>query len=94
MNAHSKIASLSARRIDLSRTFIRKGDLSYANLAGANFSHADCSNANFRGANFKDAVLTGTILAGADLSEAVNLTREQVGAAIIDANTILPVELR
>jgi uncharacterized protein YjbI with pentapeptide repeats len=42
-------------RIDLSRTFIRRTDLSDANLEGANLSYADCQNAIFRRIS-KDAV--------------------------------------
>ena len=44
----------------------------------------------FGGANFKDAVLNGTILRGADLTDAMNLTTEQIGKAILDEITKLP----
>ncbi len=81
-------------RIDLSRTFIRRTDLSDANLEGANLSYADCQNAIFRRVNFKDANLEGTNLKGADLSDARNLTREQLDKAIIDETTTLPAYLR
>ena len=81
-------------RIDLSRTFIRRTDLSDANLEGANLSYADCQNAIFRRVNFKNANLQGTILRGADLSDVLNLTREQLDKAIIDETTILPAYLR
>jgi uncharacterized protein YjbI with pentapeptide repeats len=81
-------------RIDLSRTFIRRTDLSNANLEGANLSYADCQNAIFRRVNFKDANLEGTILRGADLSDSFNLTRAQLDKAIIDETTILPAYLR
>jgi len=81
-------------RIDLSRAFIRRTDLSDANLEGANLSYADCQNALFRRANFKNANLEGTNLKGADLSDARNLTREQLAKAIIDGTTTLPVYLR
>ncbi|MGH6796372.1 MAG: pentapeptide repeat-containing protein [Methylocella sp.] len=80
-------------RIDLSRTFIRRTDLSDANLEGANLSYADCQNAIFRRVNFKRANLEGTNLKGADLSDARNLTREQLNKAIIDETTILPAYL-
>lgn len=63
-------------------------------MVGANLSKADCTNAIFRGADFKDAILDGTILKGADLSGALNLTREQIERAIIDENTVLPERLR
>jgi uncharacterized protein YjbI with pentapeptide repeats len=81
-------------RIELSRTFIRRTDLSDANLEGANLSCADCQNTLFRPVNFKNANLEGTILRGADLSDALNLTREQLTRAIIDEATILPAYLR
>ena len=81
-------------RIDLSRTFIRRTDLSNANLEGTNLRYADCQNAIFRRVNFKNANLEGTILRGADLSDALNLTREQLNRAIIDETTILPAYLR
>ena len=38
-------------RIDLIRTFIRRTDLSDANLEGANLSYADCQHAIFRRVN-------------------------------------------
>jgi uncharacterized protein YjbI with pentapeptide repeats len=53
-------------------------------------AHADATNASFRDADFEGAVLTGTILRGADLTGAKNLTVEQLSAAIIDGDTILP----
>ena len=76
--------------VDIHGAFVRRTDLSGANLERANLSHADATNANFRGANFKDANLTGTILRGADLREARNLTWEQLESAIIDEATLLP----
>jgi uncharacterized protein YjbI with pentapeptide repeats len=78
-------------RIDLGRTFIRRTDLTGANLAGANLSYAYCQNTIFRRVNSN---LEGTILRGADLSDALNLTREQLDKAIIDETTILPAYLR
>lgn len=81
-------------RLDLSGAFIRRTDLSNANLEGANLSGADCTNVLFRGANFLDAKLDGAILRGADLSEARNLTRQQIERAIIDESTTLPDYLR
>ncbi len=80
-------------RIDLSGAFIRRTDLSGANLEGANLSRADCKNAIFRGANFRGAKLDGTILKGADLTGARNLTRAQIANAIIDEFTKLPSDI-
>jgi uncharacterized protein YjbI with pentapeptide repeats len=76
--------------VDIHGAFIRRTDLSHANLERANLAGADATNAIFRGANFKDADLTGTVLKGADLREAKNLTAEQLAQAIIDENTLLP----
>jgi uncharacterized protein YjbI with pentapeptide repeats len=76
------------------QTNIRRTNLSGANLEGANLSYAGCKNTIFRGVNFKDAILEGTILVGADLSDARNLTREQLAGAIIDDTTILPPHLK
>jgi uncharacterized protein YjbI with pentapeptide repeats len=86
MTLPAKGSKTKPLHIDHSRTFIRRTDLSGANLERANFSYADCTNAIFRGA----AILEGTILKGADLSETRNLTREQLSRAIIDETTILP----
>ena len=77
-------------KLNLQGAFVRRTDLSYANLEGANLSDADCTNVNFRGANFKNTVLKGTILNGADMRDAANLTKEQIQTAIIDKNTLLP----
>lgn len=80
-------------RIDLSGTFIRRTDLSDANLEGADFRGADCAFVNFRGANMRDARLDGTNLRGADFTGARNLTRAQIAKAIVDEQTILPDDL-
>jgi uncharacterized protein YjbI with pentapeptide repeats len=76
--------------LDIHGAFVRRTDLSYANLEGANLADADATNANFRGAKFKDAILKGTILRGADLREAKGLTTEQLAEAILDETTLLP----
>jgi uncharacterized protein YjbI with pentapeptide repeats len=80
--------------VDIHGAFVRRTDLSGANLERANLSYADATNANFRGANFRDANLEGTILRGADLRDVKNLTREQLAAAIIDESTLLPDHLQ
>ena len=94
MSNLSRAIKVKPLHVDLSRTFIRRTDLSGANLEGANLSYADSKNANFRGANFKDAILDGTVLIGADLSDVRNLTREQLAKAVIDETTILPAGLK
>lgn len=77
-------------KLDVRGAFLRRTDLSFANLEGANLSRADFTNAVFRGANFRDANLEGTILKGADLTNAKNLTLAQLKQAILDKTTKLP----
>jgi uncharacterized protein YjbI with pentapeptide repeats len=77
-------------RLDLHGAYVRGTNLRNTNLEDANLSGADFTNANFRGANFKNANLAGTILRGADLTDATNLTEQQLAAAIIDEHTKLP----
>lgn len=79
--------------LEIHGTFLRRIDLSSANLARANLAGVDATEANFRGANFRDANLEGAILRGADLREAKNLTRERLSEAIIDDATKLPDHL-
>ena len=78
------------RSLDIHGAFVRRTNLSGASLRGANLTGADATSANFRDADFEGATLTGTILRGADLTGAKNLTVEQLSAAIIDDQTILP----
>lgn len=94
MNEHVRASKGKPIILDLSGTFIRRTDLSNANLEGADLSNADCTNTIFRGANFKNAILEGTILRGADLTGAMNLTHEQLGKAILDKSTKLPRNLQ
>jgi len=79
-----------AFRLDVRGAYLRRTDLSNANLESANLSGANFTDAILRGANFKNAILQGTILSGADLTDAKNLTRAQLAAAIIDERTRLP----
>lgn len=94
MNEHVRNKSDTRFRLDLSGAFVRRTDLSGANLENANLSEADCSYVIFRGANFRNANLAGTILIGADLTDATNLTVSQLELAIIDETTVLPDDLR
>lgn len=77
-------------KLNVQGAYLRRTDLSFANLERANLSRADFTSAIFRGANFKDAVLEGTILKGADLTDAKNLTPTQLKRAILDRSTKLP----
>jgi uncharacterized protein YjbI with pentapeptide repeats len=90
-NAASK-NDLSSFTLDVQGAFLRRTNLSNASLRRANLSKADFSNAILRGADFEDAILDGTILRGADLSEAKNLTKDQLRGAILDRATRLPEE--
>ena len=94
MKAQSRLAPDPEFFLDLHGAFIRRTNLSDANLTRANFSNADCTGAIFRGANFKETILKGTILRGADLTDAKNLTWEQLSEAVIDGTTKLPKYLR
>lgn len=76
--------------LDIHGAFVRKTDLSGASLREANLTGADATNAIFRNADFAGALLQGTILRGADLTDAKNLTIEQLSSAIIDDRTVLP----
>jgi uncharacterized protein YjbI with pentapeptide repeats len=76
--------------LDLHGAFIRRTNLSAANLRGANLSGADASGAQFRETDFLGARLDGTNLRGADLTGARNLTTEQLSSALIDDQTKLP----
>jgi uncharacterized protein YjbI with pentapeptide repeats len=76
--------------LDIHGAFVRRADLSGASLRGANISGADATKAVFRGVDFKGARLRGTVLRGADLTDAKNLTIEQLSEAVIDDDTILP----
>jgi len=79
-----------AQILDVRGAFLRRTDLSNANLERANLAGADFSNAILRGANLKDANLNGTVLKGADLTDAQNLTFSQLAEAIVDETTTLP----
>jgi|SRR6185437_9821130 uncharacterized protein YjbI with pentapeptide repeats len=78
------------RTLDLHGAFVRRADLSGASLRGANMIKVDATNAIFRGADFDGALLDGAILKGADLTDAKNLTLDQLSRAIIDGKTALP----
>jgi uncharacterized protein YjbI with pentapeptide repeats len=82
--------SAAAPTLDIHGAFVRRADLSGASLRDANMSGADASNAIFRGVDFKGARLHGTVLRGADLTDAKNLTIEQLSEAVVDDETVLP----
>jgi len=90
MNKHIYAERDRPLRLDLQGAFIRRTDLSDANLQEANLAEADLSGASLRGADMRNARLAGTILKGADLRGVKNLTVEQLSDAIVDKHTLLP----
>lgn len=77
-------------KMDVRGAFLRRTDLSFASLRGANMSRADFTGAILKGADLEGAIMKGTILRGADLTDARNLTVEQLRQAVIDETTHLP----
>lgn len=80
-------------------------NLTRANLSGANCTQVDFSDsimreanlsgtilvmANLRRVDFKDANFKGADLRGADMTDAINLTAQQISEAIVDSETKLP----
>jgi uncharacterized protein YjbI with pentapeptide repeats len=90
MNSMPRGLSEEGFKFDVEGAFLRRTNLSNANLEGANLRGADFSNAILRGANLKNAILDGTILKGADLTGAQNVTLAQLKRAILDDSTLLP----
>ena len=83
---------------DLARRDLAGADLRGARLAGADLRGALLIGADLRGADLRAADLLGADLRaadlrGADLSDALFLTRTQVGSAVGDPATRLPAHL-
>lgn len=76
--------------LDIRGASVPAADLSFANLEDADLSNANAKNAKFVGSNLKNTNFNGTNLVGADLSDARNLTVEQLSSAILDSTTKLP----
>ena len=77
-------------KLDIHGASVRGTRFDRANLTNADLTRANATNASFRGADFAGAKLTGTVLYGADLTDALNLTEEQLIEALLDENTVLP----
>ena len=90
---------------DLRRVKARGASFAHANLTGANLEAGDFEGASFEDAdllgatlgsgqfakaNFKGARLRGAQLQGTDLTQAINLTKDQVAGACGDRATRLP----
>ncbi len=86
-----KQANLS--RTDLQGVNLYGANLQEAVLIDAKLQGADLGSAKLQGANLEGASLQGTYLGGADLTQAKNLTREQLDEASGDDKTKLPDDL-
>ena len=63
------------------------------NLSKANLSYTDLRDTEFANTNIQDAIFHEACLIGADLSEAQNITKEQLETAIGDYTTLLPEDI-
>lgn len=101
-NAKLEYTDLSLANLigaDLSGAFLAGANLSSAGLGSANLRSANLTDADLRGADLSlaclhDAILVNAKLAGTDLTLTEGLTQEQLGAAKIDSETKLPIDLR
>ena len=88
MKAQLQGAKLSGA--DLSYAYLMQADLTGADLSEVDFNSAVLIEANLKGANLEDADFTDAYLAGSDLSQALNLTCDQLELANLDRDTRLP----
>ncbi|UXY39968.1 pentapeptide repeat-containing protein [Streptomyces albidocamelliae] len=79
---------------DLTSAFLRRADLTHAFLDGANLTGANLAKANLTGASLRGADLTRTDLSGANLTDVRGLRTEQVESARLNAETVLPPDIR
>lgn len=86
----TELALAQGVRLDLSSMPLKKLDMSRFFFGEVNLENADMRGATLRGADFRGARLAAADLRGADLTDARNLTPEQLAAAVIDDTTILP----
>jgi uncharacterized protein YjbI with pentapeptide repeats len=103
--SRSNLRRASFRYACLEGTFLPGADAREADFTGAHLDRTDFSYrrsptgkvtlkaARVEGAEFEKAEMTGANLRGVDLSKATGLTQEQIDAAVIDENTVLPVGL-
>jgi hypothetical protein len=78
------------RARDLVGARMRRARLAGADLRGSLLIGADLRGADLRGADLLGADLRGADLRGADLTDALFVTRTQLGSAVGDAATRLP----
>lgn len=86
----AELALSQGVRIDLSHMPLRALDMSHFFFGGANLRRADLRGARLNHANLEEACLDEADLRGTDLTDARNLTLDQLAGAIIDDATILP----
>jgi len=60
-----------------------------ASFINANLRHVSFAGAELIGTDFKDALLDAADLRGCDISQALNLTSDQLSAAVVDASTTM-----
>ena len=91
------IRRVELNKVDLENANFASADAKYGSFRGSSFKNADLRGANLEGADltgadFSGANLQGAILKGADLTDAKNITIEQLDEALIDEMTKLPHE--
>ena len=83
---HAYLRRADLSGANLSGADLRRADLSGANLSGADLRSADLSGANLSGADLRSADLSGANLSGADLSGAYLSGADLSGANLSGAN--------
>jgi len=74
--------------------WLRRVNLSGADLSGANLTNADLSGANLSGANLSDANLSGANLTGADLSDSAFIVLHMATKDMDDDTKLIMVEIK
>ena len=87
------ISNAHLSNTDFSRAELSKTNFSNSNLSGCIFDHANLSHSSFVFSDLKDSSFEKCDLSGADLSEAKNLTQEQISKAKIGEDTMLPPDI-
>ncbi|WP_168200870.1 pentapeptide repeat-containing protein [Allokutzneria sp. NRRL B-24872] len=90
----SDLRRVDFRGADLTGTILNFADLRGAFLDRARLNTTHLHGADLRNASFAGSTLTGTNLQGANLNRASGLSAEQLSAALLDEDTVLPEPLR
>jgi hypothetical protein len=96
--AQARLRRASLRFATLSGAELKGADLSSADLTDARLDGADLTDTNLcqailDGTTFAGAKLAGANVSGTDLTQARDLTQEQIAASVGDAYTLLPQNL-